>query len=68
MSLLLYQMILLSIKKQKIVAAILYVRNMTLNDDVVSTIEKKNLLTVLASYPYRETLTKKFLVFTGLRS
>ena len=45
----------------KIVAAILYVRKMTLDDNVVSAIEN-NLLTCPASYPYLETLTKTFLV------
>ena len=51
--------------KVKIVEANLYVRKMTLNDDVVSAIEK-TLLTSPASYPY--TLTKTFLASTGLHS
>ena len=51
----------------KIVEANLYVRKMTLNDDVVSTIEKI-LLTSPALYPYLETLTKTFLASTGLHS
>ena len=52
--------------KVKIVEANLYVRKMTLNDDVVSAIEK-TLLTSPASYPYLKTLKKHFwllLVFT----
>ena len=53
--------------KVKIVEANLYVRKMTLNDDVVSAIEK-TLLTSPASYPYLETLTKTFLASTGLHS
>ena len=40
---------------------------MTLNDDVVSAIEK-TLLTSPASYPYLETITKTFLASTGLQS
>ena len=51
--------------KIKIVEANLYVRKMTLNDDVVSALEK-NLLTSPASYTYLETLTKTFLASTGL--
>ena len=53
--------------KVKIVEANLYVRKMTLNDDVVSAIEK-TLLISPASYPYLETLTKKFLASTGLHN
>ena len=53
--------------KLKIVEANLYVRKMTLNDDVVSAIEK-TLLTSPASYPYLEILTKTFLASTGLHS
>ena len=53
--------------KVKIVEANLYVRKMTLNDDVVSAIEK-TLLSSPASYPYLETLTKTFLASTGLHS
>ena len=53
--------------KVKIVEANLYVRKMTLNDEVVSAIEK-TLLTSLAAYPYFETLTKTFLASTGLHS
>ena len=53
--------------KVKIFEANLYVRKMTLNDDVVSAIEK-TLLTSLACYPYLETLTKTFLASTGLHS
>ena len=52
--------------KVKIVEANLYVRKMTLNDEVVSAI--KTLLTSLAAYPYFETLTKTFLASTGLHS
>ena len=51
--------------KVKIVEANLYVRKMTLNDDVVSAIEK-TLLTSPASYPYLETLTKTILASTDL--
>ena len=40
---------------------------MTLNDDVVSAIEK-TLLSSPASYPYLETITKTFLASTGLQS
>ena len=53
--------------KLKIVEANLYVRKMTLNDEVVSAIEK-TLLTSPAAYPYFETLTKTFLASTGLHS
>ena len=53
--------------KVKIIEANLYVRKMTLNDDVVSAIEK-TLLTSPASYPYLETITKTFLASTGLES
>ena len=53
--------------KVKIVAAIMYVRKMTLKGDVVSAIEK-TLLTSPASYPYLDTLTKTFLASTGLHS
>ena len=53
--------------KVKIVEANLYVRKMTLNDDVVSAIEK-TLLKSPASYLYLETLTKTFLASTGLHS
>ena len=40
---------------------------MTLNDDVVSAIEK-TLLSSPASYSYLETITKTFLASTGLQS
>ena len=50
-----------------ITGANLYVRKMTLNDDVVSAIEK-TLLSSPASYPYLETITKTFLVSAGLQS
>ena len=53
--------------KVKIVEANLYVRKMTLNDTVVSAIEK-TLLSSPASYPYLETLTKTFLASTGPQS
>ena len=53
--------------KVKIVEANLYVRKMTLNDEVVSALEK-TLLTCPAAYPYFETLTKTFLASTGLHS
>ena len=53
--------------KLKIVEANLYVRKMTLNDEVVSAIEK-TLLTSPAAYPYFKTLTKTFLASTGLHS
>ena len=52
--------------KVKIVEANLYVR-MTLNDTVVSAIEK-TILSSPASYPYLETLTKTLLASTGLHS
>ena len=42
--------------KIKITEANLYVRKMTLNDDVVSAIEK-TLLSIPVSYPYLETIT-----------
>ena len=45
----------------------LYVRKMTLNDDVMSTIEK-TFLSSPASYPYFETITKTFLASAGLHS
>ena len=53
--------------KAKIVEANLNARKITLNDDVVSAIEK-TLPTSPASYPYLETLTKTFLASTGLYS
>ena len=53
--------------KVKTVKANLYVQKMTLNDTVVSAIEK-TLLGSLASYPYIEPLTKTFLASTGLHS
>ena len=53
--------------KVKISEANLYVRKMTLNDDVVTGIEKA-LLNSPASYPYFETLIKTFLASTGLHS
>ena len=53
--------------KVKIVEANLYVRKMTLNDDVVSAIEN-TLLTSPASYPNFETLTKTILVSNVLHS
>ena len=53
--------------KVKIIKTNLYVRKMTLNDDVVSAIEKI-LLSSPASYPYLETITKTFLASTGLQS
>ena len=53
--------------KVRIIEANLYVRKMTLNDDVVSAI-KKTLLSSPASYPYLETITKTFLASTGLQS
>ena len=53
--------------KIKITEANLYVRKMTLNDDVVSAIEK-TLLSSPASYPYLETITKTFLASAGLQS
>ena len=53
--------------KVKIFEANLYVRKMTLNDDVVSAIEK-TFLSSPASYPYLETITKTFSASTGLQS
>ena len=53
--------------KVKTIEANLYVRKMTLNDDVVSAIEK-TLLSSPASYPYLETITKTFLASTGSQS
>ena len=53
--------------KVKIVEANLYVRKMTLNDDVVSAIEK-TLPSIPASYPHLETLKNSFLASTGLHS
>ena len=53
--------------KIKITEANLYVRKMTLNDDVVSAIEK-TLLSSPASCPYLETITKTFLASAGLQS
>ena len=53
--------------KVKIIESNLYVRKMTLNDDVVSAIEK-TLLSSPASYLYLETITKTFLAFIGLQS
>ena len=53
--------------KVKIIEANLYVRKMTLRDDVVSAIEK-TLLNSPAFYPYFETLTKTFLASAGLHS
>ena len=53
--------------KVKIVEANLYMLKMTLNDDVVSAIER-TLLTSPASCLYLETLTKTFLSSTGLHS
>ena len=53
--------------KVKIIEANLNVRKMTLNDDVVSAIEK-TLLSSPASYPYLETITKTLLASTGLQS
>ena len=53
--------------KVRIIEANLYLRKMTLNDDVVSAIEK-TLLSSPASYPYFETITKTFPASTGLQS
>ena len=53
--------------KVRIVDANLYVRKITLNNDVVSAIEKI-LPTSPASCPYLETLTKTFLASTDLHS
>ena len=49
--------------KVKIIEANLYMRKMTLNDDVISAIENTS---SPASYPYLETITKTFLASTGL--
>ena len=53
--------------KVKTIEADLYMRKMTLNDDMVSAIEK-TLLSSPASYPCLETITKTFLASTGLQS
>ena len=53
--------------KVKIVEANLYALKRTLDDTVVSAIEK-TLLRSPASYPHLETLTKTFLASTGLHS
>ena len=53
--------------KLKIFEANFYVRKMTLNDEVVSAVEK-TLLISPAAYHYFETLTKTFLSSTGLHS
>ena len=53
--------------KVEILEANLYVRKMTLNDDVMSAIEK-TLLSSPASYPYFKTITKTFLASAGLHS
>ena len=53
--------------KVKFIEANLYVRKMTLNDDVVSAVEK-TLLSSPASYSYLETITKTFLASTVLQS
>ena len=53
--------------KLEILEANLYVRKMTLNDDVMSAIEK-TLLSSPASYPYFENITKTFLASAGLHS
>ena len=53
--------------KIKITEVNLYVRKMTLNDDVVSAIEK-TLLSSPASCPYLETSTITFLASAGLQS
>ena len=53
--------------KVEILEANLYVRKMTLNDDVMSAIEK-TLLSSPASYPYFETIKKTFLASAGLHS
>ena len=53
--------------KVKFTEANLYVRKMTLNDDVVSAIET-TLLNSPASYPYFETPAKTFLASAGLHS
>ena len=51
----------------EILEAKLYVRKMTLNDDVMSAIEKI-LLSSPTSYPYFETITESFLASAGLHS
>ena len=53
--------------KRENLEANLYVRKMTLNDDVMSAIEK-TLLSSPASYPYFETITKTFSASAGLHS
>ena len=53
--------------KVKIIEINSYVGKMTLNDDVVSALEI-TLLSSPASYPHLETITKTFLVSTGLQS
>ena len=53
--------------KVKIVEADLNVRKMTLNNDVVSVIDK-TLFTSPDSHPYLETLTKRNLASSGLHS
>ena len=53
--------------KVKIIEANLYVTKMTMNDDVLSAIEK-TLFSSPASYPYLETITKTFLASSGLQS
>ena len=53
--------------KVELLEANLYVRKMTLNDDVMSAI-KKTLLSSPASYSYFETITKTFLASAGLHS
>ena len=53
--------------KVNIVEANLYVRKMTLNDEVVAANEK-TLLTSRAVYPYFEILTNTFLASSGLHS
>ena len=53
--------------KVEILEANLYVRKMTLNDDVMSAIEK-TLLSSPASYPYFESITKTFLASAVLHS
>ena len=53
--------------KVEILQANLYFRTMTLNDDVMSAMEK-TLLSSPASYPYFETITKTFLASAGLQN
>ena len=53
--------------KVEIKEANLYLRKMTLNDNVVSAIEKFSLSSP-ASYRFLETITKTFLASTGLQS